>query len=99
VKLELDLPEIYSRGRDNDKTLCEAMAEAAANEAPIIEFIPGTGFGQLKKHVLRLLDQPEIKAEEPVFMPAESKKWHQIQKIAIKVIRSRPYVNPFWEGP
>jgi hypothetical protein len=27
----------------------------------LVEIIPGKGSGQLKKHVLRFLDQPEIK--------------------------------------
>jgi hypothetical protein len=57
-------------------------------EEPSIEIIPGTGIGQLEKHALHFLDQPEIQAEVPAFVPAKSKKWHLIQKIAIKVIRS-----------
>ena len=33
-----------------------------AKKAPLVEIIPGKGSGQLKKHVLRFLDQREIKA-------------------------------------
>jgi hypothetical protein len=31
-------------------------------KAPLVEIIPGKGSGQLKKHVLRFLEQKEIKA-------------------------------------
>lgn len=31
-------------------------------KAPLVEIITGKGSGQLKKHVLRLLDQPEVEA-------------------------------------
>ncbi len=63
VKLKLDLHDIYNRGRDIDKALRDVMAEAAAKKAPMIEIIPGKGSGQLKKHVLRFLDLPDIKAQ------------------------------------
>ena len=35
--------------------------EAVAKKAPVVEIIPGKGSGQLKKHVLRFLEQKEIK--------------------------------------
>jgi len=62
VKLKLDLHEIYNRGRDIDKALREIMDEAVAKRATLVEIIPGKGSGALKKHVLRFLDQKEIKA-------------------------------------
>jgi hypothetical protein len=77
----------------------QRRAEAAAKEAPMIAITPGKGSLQLTKQVVRFLAQPDLKAEEPAFVLAKSKKWHQIQKIAIKVIRSRSYVNPICEGP
>jgi len=40
-----------------------------AKKAPLVEIIPGKGSGQLKKHVLRFLEQKEIKA-----------KYHRIEK-------------------
>ena len=62
MKLVLDLHDIYNKGRDIDRALNEIMAEAVATKASMIEIIPGKGSGALKKHVLRFLDQKEIKA-------------------------------------
>ena len=62
VKLKLDLHEIYNKGGDIDRALRAIMAEAVAKKAPLVEIIPGKGSGQLKKRVLRFLDQKEIKA-------------------------------------
>jgi DNA-nicking Smr family endonuclease len=62
MKLVLDLHEIFNKGRDIDKALNDIMAQAIATKAPMIEIIPGKGSGALKKHVLRFLDQKEIKA-------------------------------------
>ena len=62
MKLKLDLHDIYNHGTDIDKALRDIMAEAVAKKAPLVEIIPGKGSGQLKKHVLRFLDQKEIKA-------------------------------------
>jgi dsDNA-specific endonuclease/ATPase MutS2 len=61
MKLKLDLHDIYNRGHDIDRAL-RAMDEAVAKKAPLVEIIPGKGSGQLKKRVLRFLDQKEIKA-------------------------------------
>jgi len=62
MKLKLDLHDIYNRGHDIDRALRDIFDEAAAKKAPVIEIIPGKGSGQLKKRVLRFLDQKEIKA-------------------------------------
>jgi hypothetical protein len=62
MKLKLDLHEIYNKGHDIDRALHDIMDEAERKKAPLIEIIPGKGSGQLKKRVLRFLDQPEIKA-------------------------------------
>jgi Smr domain len=62
VKLKLDLHDIYNRGRDIDQALRDIMDEAVRKKAPLVEIIPGKGSGQLKKHVLRFLQQKEIKA-------------------------------------
>ncbi len=62
VKLKLDLHDIYNRGGDIDRALRAIIAEAVAKKAPLVEIIPGKGSGALKKHVLRFLDQKEIKA-------------------------------------
>jgi DNA-nicking Smr family endonuclease len=61
VKLKLDLHEIYNRGDSIDRALRDIIDEAVRIKAPLVEIIPGKGSGQLKKHVLRFLQQPEIK--------------------------------------
>ena len=62
MKLKLDLHEIYNRGDDIDRALRAVIDEAVAKKARLVEIIPGKGSGQLKKHVLRFLDQKEVKA-------------------------------------
>jgi dsDNA-specific endonuclease/ATPase MutS2 len=62
MKLKLDLHEIYNRGQDIDRALNAIINEAVAKKAPVVEIIPGKGSGQLKKRVLRFLEQKEIKA-------------------------------------
>ncbi|MGH3404819.1 MAG: Smr/MutS family protein [Streptosporangiaceae bacterium] len=63
MKLTLNLHDIYNRGHDIDRALRNIMDEAARKKAPVVEIIPGKGSGQLKKHVLRFLEQKEIKAQ------------------------------------
>jgi dsDNA-specific endonuclease/ATPase MutS2 len=62
MKLTLDLHEIYNRGQDIDKALRGIIDEAVRTKAPLVEIIPGKGSGQLKKRVLRFLQQKEIRA-------------------------------------
>jgi DNA-nicking Smr family endonuclease len=62
VKLTLDLHDMYNRGEQIDAALRAVMDEAERKRARSIEIIPGKGSGQLKKRVLRFLDQPEVKA-------------------------------------
>ena len=62
MKLTLDLHDSYNHGRDIDRALRDIMDEAVRQKAPLVEIIPGKGSGQLKKHVLRFLQQKEIKA-------------------------------------
>lgn len=69
AKIKLDLHEIYNRGRDIDRALKDIMEEAIENRIETVEIIPGKGSGQLKKKVLRFLQQPEIK-----------KLYHRIEK-------------------
>ena len=61
MTLKLDLHDVYNRGQDIDRALRAIIDEAVRTRAPLVEIIPGKGSGQLKKHVLRFLDQPEIK--------------------------------------
>jgi DNA-nicking Smr family endonuclease len=63
MKLKLDLHDVYNRGHDIDRALQGIIAEAVAKRATLVEIIPGKGSGQLKKRVLRFLDQKEIKAQ------------------------------------
>jgi DNA-nicking Smr family endonuclease len=62
MKLKLDLHEIYNRHEDIDRALNGIIAEAVRKKARLVEIIPGKGSGQLKKRVLRFLEQKEIKA-------------------------------------
>ena len=62
MKLKLDLHDIYNRGADIDRALRGIIDEAIAKKAPMVEIIPGKGSGQLKKKVIRFLEQKEIKA-------------------------------------
>ncbi|MBP7963854.1 MAG: Smr/MutS family protein [Caldilineaceae bacterium] len=63
AKLKLDLHEIYNRGRDIDNELARIIREAVEKRIELVEIIPGKGSGQLKKKVIRFLNQPEIKAQ------------------------------------
>jgi DNA-nicking Smr family endonuclease len=62
VKLKLDLHDIYNKGDQIESALRAIMAEAVAKKAPLVEIIPGKGSGQLKKRVLRFLQQKDVKA-------------------------------------
>jgi DNA-nicking Smr family endonuclease len=62
MKLKLDLHELYNRGQDIDRALQAIINEAVAKRVELVEIIPGKGSGQLKKRVLRFLDQKEVKA-------------------------------------
>ncbi|MET9339989.1 MULTISPECIES: Smr/MutS family protein [unclassified Nonomuraea] len=62
MKLKLDLHDIYNKGDQIDRALRGIIDEAIRKRATEVEIIPGKGSGQLKKKVLRFLDQKEIKA-------------------------------------
>jgi DNA-nicking Smr family endonuclease len=63
MKLTLDLHDIFNRSADIDQALRSIMAEAAAKKAPLVEIITGKGSGQLKKRVLRFLDQKQVREQ------------------------------------
>jgi dsDNA-specific endonuclease/ATPase MutS2 len=63
VKLKLDLHDVYNRGHDIDRALRDIIEEAVRTKATVVEIIAGKGSGQLKKRVLRFMDQKEIKAQ------------------------------------
>ena len=69
AKIRLDLHDIFNKGRAIDDELQRVIDEAVAKRIALVEIIPGKGSGQLKKHVLRFLDRPEVK-----------KLYHRIEK-------------------
>ena len=69
VKLKLDLHDVYNRGEEIDRALRGIIDEAEAKKASVVEIIPGKGSGQLKKRVLRFLDQKDVKA-----------RYHRVEK-------------------
>jgi DNA-nicking Smr family endonuclease len=62
AKLKLDLHDIFNRGHSIDAELNRVIQEAVDKGISLVEIIPGKGSGQLKKHVLRFLEQKHIKA-------------------------------------
>lgn len=62
AKLKLDLHDFYNRGDKIDAELNRIVQEAVDKRIELIEIIPGKGSGQLKKHVLRFLNQSHIRA-------------------------------------
>ena len=62
AKLKLDLHDIFNRGASIDAELNRVIQEAVDRGISLVEIIPGKGSGQLKKHVLRFLEQKHIKA-------------------------------------
>ena len=62
AKLKIDLHEIFNKGGLIDKELNRIINEAIEKKITLVEIIPGKGSGQLKKKVLRFLDQKHIKA-------------------------------------
>jgi DNA-nicking Smr family endonuclease len=62
AKLKLDLHDIFNRGERIDTELERVIREAVDKRIPTVEIIPGKGSGQLKKRVIRFLQQKRIKA-------------------------------------
>ena len=61
AKIKLDLHDIYSNGREIESELKRVIDEAVRKRITLVEIIPGKGSGQLKKSVLRFLEQPQVK--------------------------------------
>ena len=61
AKLKLDLHDIYNHGETIDKELNRVIQEAVEKRINVVEIIPGKGSGQLKKRVLRFLNQTHIR--------------------------------------
>ena len=62
MKLKLDLHDIYNKGGQIERSLQAIIDEAVAKKVKLVEIIPGKGSGQLKKRVLRYLNQKEVRA-------------------------------------
>lgn len=59
--LKLDLHNIFNKGKEIDEALSDIMQQAKNKKIDIVEIIPGKGTGQLKKKVVRFLNDPKIK--------------------------------------
>lgn len=69
AKIKLDLHDIYNKGKNIDAELNRVVLEAVEKKISLVEIISGKGSGQLKKHVLRFLQQAAIK-----------KLYHRVEK-------------------
>ena len=61
AKLKLDLHDIFNDGDSIDSQLNQIIQDAVDKKISLVEIIPGKGSGQLKKKVLRFLEQKHIK--------------------------------------
>jgi len=61
-KIKLDLHDIFNSGKSIDAELGRVIQEAVDKGILLVEIIPGKGSGQLKKRVLRFLEQKNIRA-------------------------------------
>ncbi len=61
ARIKLDLHNIFSNGRVIEAELNRVIQKAVSKKIELVEIIPGKGSGQLKKSVLRFLEQPQIK--------------------------------------
>ena len=68
-KIKLDLHDIFNKGCAIEEELNRVIDEAVGKRIALVEIIPGKGSGQLKKHVLRFLERPDIK-----------KLYHRVEK-------------------
>jgi DNA-nicking Smr family endonuclease len=69
AKLKLDLHDMYNKGDKIETELNRIVEEAIERRIALVEIVPGKGSGQLKKRVLRFLNQSHIK-----------KLYHRVEK-------------------
>lgn len=62
-KLKLDLHDIFQNGKAISTSLGNIIREAEEKKIKTVEIIPGKGSGQLRRRVLRFLNQSHIKAK------------------------------------
>lgn len=67
--LKIDLHDVFNNSNEIDRMLIESIEEALERKCKILEIIHGKGSGQLKKRVIRFLEQPDIK-----------QKYHRLDK-------------------
>ncbi len=63
AKIVVDLHDCFNNGTKIDAALNNAIDEAVSTGTKLVEIIPGKGSGQLKKSVLRFLEQKHIKQQ------------------------------------
>jgi dsDNA-specific endonuclease/ATPase MutS2 len=69
AKLKLDLHDVFNKGALIDSEVERVIDEAVQKKIKTVEIIPGKGSGQLKKRVLKLLNEKHIKD-----------KYHRLEK-------------------
>ncbi len=69
AKIKLDLHDIFNKSGAIESELNRVITEAMQKRIALVEIISGKGSGQLKKHVLRFLEQSHVK-----------KLYHRIEK-------------------
>jgi len=63
AKLTLDLHDIFNKSQSIERELERVIEDAVRKRIRTVEIIPGKGSGQLKKRVLRFLQQSHIKSQ------------------------------------
>lgn len=63
AKLKLDLHDIFKNGKAIHEELGRVIDDAVAKKIKMVEIIPGKGSGQLRRTVIRFLDQKHMKAK------------------------------------
>ncbi|MDZ4858561.1 MAG: Smr/MutS family protein [Candidatus Hydrogenedentes bacterium] len=62
-KITLDLHDIFNKSQSIERELERVIDDAVRKRIRTVEIIPGKGSGQLKKRVLKFLQQPHIKSQ------------------------------------
>ncbi|MFH1837111.1 MAG: Smr/MutS family protein [Candidatus Omnitrophota bacterium] len=77
AKIKLDLHDIFNKGNAIEAELNRVINEAVDKGITLVEIIPGKGSGQLKKRVLRFLEQKHIR-QLYHRMDKDSKNWGRL---------------------
>ena len=60
--LKLDLHDIFNNGKEIDRALNDIMQQAVNKKIDEVEIIPGKGTRQLKKKVIRFLNDKQTRS-------------------------------------